>query len=130
MKKCLTKRWVILRHIFSNDSLEASHFDLLLEDGEFCRTWHLKDMPRVNGPSVEATLIAPHKLHWLDREECEVSGGRGWAKRVEKGYFNGSLPKNDEDFVSIEINSSRLSGRLEIGKNICKLVPSLKFHVN
>ncbi len=87
-------------------------------------------MPRVNGPSVEVTLIAPHKLYWLDREECEVSGGRGWAKRVEKGYFDGSLPTNEDDLVSIEINSSRLSGRLEIGRKFCKLISSSKFHVN
>ena len=130
LKKCLNQRWVILRHILSKGSLEGCHFDLLLEDGDFCRTWHLKNMPRVNGPSVEVTLIAPHKLHWLDREECEVSGGRGWAKRVFKGYFDGSLPPNEGDLVSIEINSSRLSGQLEIGKNMCKLLPSPKFHVN
>tara|TARA_B100001996_G_scaffold112572_1_gene85239 strand:- start:1006 stop:1470 length:465 start_codon:yes stop_codon:yes gene_type:complete len=130
LKKCLNQRWVILRHILSKDSLEGCHFDLLLEDGDFCRTWHLKNMPRVNGPSVEVTLIAPHKLHWLDREECEVSGGRGWAKRVEKGYFDGSLPRNEDDLVSIEINSSRLSGRLEIGRKLCKLISSSKFHVN
>ena len=130
MKKVLNKRWVLLRHILSNDSLEGSHFDLLLEDGDFCRTWNLKDIPRVNGPSVAATLIAPHKLHWLDREESEVSGGRGWAKRIDQGYFNGSLPKNEDDFVSIEIHSSCFSGRLEIGRQLCKLVPLSKFHVN
>ncbi len=116
--------------MLSKDSLEGLHFDLLLEDGDFCRTWQLKNMPRVNGPSVEVTLIAPHKLHWLEREEYEVSGGRGWAQRVEKGYFDGSLPRNKYDLVSIEINSIRLSGRLEIGRKLCKLVPSSKFHVN
>ena len=58
-------------------------------------------MPRVNGPSVEVTLIAPHKLYWLDREESEVSGGRGWVTRVAKGYFDGCLPTNGDDLVSI-----------------------------
>ena len=95
-----------------------------------CRTWQLKSLPRVNGPSVEAILIAPHKLHWLDREECEVSGGRGWAKRVLKGYFDGCLPTNQDDLVSVEINSSSLSGRLQIATKLCKLVSSSKFHVN
>ena len=41
MKKCLNQRWVILRHILSNDSLEGSHFDLLLEDGDFYRVGSL-----------------------------------------------------------------------------------------
>ena len=130
MKRVFNKRWAILRHKVPSSSLEGSHFDLLLEDGDFCRTWHLKTIPRVNGPLVEATLIAPHELHWLEIEECEVSGGRGWAKRVLNGYFDGSLPINDGELVSIEINSSSLSGRLEIGTNFCKLASSSPFHVN
>ena len=130
MNKVVNKRWVILRHILPIDSLEASHFDLLLEDGDFCRTWHLKHIPTVNGPSVQALLIAPHKLHWLDRQEYQISGGRGLAKRVVKGYFHGSLPKNQDELVSVEISSSSISWRLEIGTNFCRLVSCSEFRVN
>ncbi len=100
------------------------HFDLLLEDIESCRTWRLNNIPIVNGPAVQAVLIAPHKLYWLEREEAFVSGGRGWAKRVVGGEFLGHLPFGENDLVKIQVISPTLTGCLEIVNNFCKISSS------
>ena len=102
----MRNRWVILKHILSisKESLESFHYDLLLEDRDFCRTWRLGSFPLMDGPIVAAIPLPPHKLYWLDREESVVSGGRGWAKRVAKGEFSGSLPLNPNECFSVKIN--------------------------
>ena len=66
-------RWVLLRHIGAPDDLSGIHYDLLLEDHNFCRTWRLSDIPLLDGPYVDSVYIAPHKLDWLDIEEKVVS---------------------------------------------------------
>ena len=126
----MIQRWVLLQHTHSKDSLEGLHFDLLLEDGELCRSWRLPSIPLIDGPYVEAKPMYPHKLYWLDRDSSHVSGGRGWAKRVLSGNFNGMLPVNKNDFLSIELSNSSLSGRLEIQNNYCRILSSLNFNSN
>ena len=122
----MIKRWVILQHTLAKESLEGLHFDLLLEDAEYCRTWRLPYIPIVDGPSVEAVPLPPHKLYWLDREESFVSGGRGWAKRIVSGSFSGSLPSKDLEFVSIEIHSNSLCGLLVLKNDLCQIFSSPK----
>ena len=117
-----SKRWVILRHTFSKESMEGLHFDLLLEDRSFCRTWRLANLPSLGGPFVEAIPLPPHSLHWLEKEESSVSGGRGWAKRILDGQFYGSLPLDIEDAVSIEIRGSSLNGKLQLAHHSCQLL--------
>ncbi len=120
----MKKRWAILQHTLSKDSLEGLHFDLLLEDEGFCRAWRLARIPLIDGPLVEAIGISAHKLYWLEREESPVSGDRGWAKRIVLGYFHGSLPSDNKDSLSIEIQSTLLRGRLELRNNLCKISTS------
>jgi len=104
--------------------LDGLHFDLLLEDEEFCRTWRLSSIPILDGPAVEALPISPHKLYWLDTEESSVSGGRGWAKRIVFGSFCGSLPSQTVDSVSIEIHSNSLTGCLILKNELCRIFSS------
>ncbi len=118
----MTNRWVILRHTVSKDNLDGLHFDLLVEAGDFCRTWRLPIIPCVNGPCVPALLQPSHNLYWLERDEACVSGGRGWAKKVLGGNFTGLTSSVENDDLSIDINSSKLSGRLEIKNGLCKIV--------
>ena len=120
----MEKRWVILQHTLSKESLEGLHFDLLLEDKDFCRAWRLARIPWLDGPVVEAIAIAPHNLYWLEREESPVSGDRGWAKRIVLGNFTGSLPSDKNDSISIEIHSSLFTGCLELRNNFCKISSS------
>lgn len=78
-------RWILLEHLHAPDDPAGRHFDLLVEAGESCRTWRLAEIPRAGGPAVPAVAIAPHRLAWLDHVAGAVSGGRGFARRVDGG---------------------------------------------
>ena len=87
-----TTRWVLLRHIEAPNEPRKIHFDFLMEDEKYCRSWRLSEIPYLNGPFVEAIYSSPHTLDWLDVLEKAVSGNRGWAKRIKKGIIFDSLP--------------------------------------
>ena len=76
------------------DDLRGCHLDLLLEDGEHCRTWRLDHWPQLDGDALTATPLPPHRLVWLERQSAAVSGGRGWARRLASGHYAGELPKD------------------------------------
>ena len=75
-------RFAILEHTGAPDDAAGRHFDLLIEAGEACRTWRLAALPEPDGPPVAAVELPPHRLAWLDHGAGEVSGGRGFARRV------------------------------------------------
>ena len=81
-------RFAILEHTGAPDDPAGRHFDLLIEAGESCRTWRLAKLPEPGGPPVAATELPPHRLAWLDHEAGEVSGGRGFARRVAGGAYH------------------------------------------
>ncbi|HBU38339.1 MAG TPA: hypothetical protein DEB70_11115 [Planctomycetaceae bacterium] len=115
MKKTLS-RFVLLEHTGHPDDPEGRHFDLLLEQADACKTWRLADIPRVEGPAVVSTQLRDHRLFWLDRLEGEVSGGRGFARRVDSGsyvYLN-TTSANEERVV--ELTGETISGVLTITK--------------
>tara|TARA_Y100001968_G_scaffold45599_1_gene35688 strand:- start:65706 stop:66074 length:369 start_codon:yes stop_codon:yes gene_type:complete len=115
------KRWVLLKHVNSPDDINCIHFDLLLEDAEGCRTWRLNKIPDIDGSYVKAIRAPIHKLAWLQKTESAVSGGRGWASRVEGGIFTGNLPISLDGTVQVMIFSHALSGRLEIKDGLCRI---------
>ncbi len=118
----MNNRWALLEHRTSQENIfYGFHFDLLLEEGSSCRTWRLESVPILDGPSVLATRLPSHKLHWLTTEQSIVSGGRGWAKRMEGGIFLGALPISQDEAISIELVSETISGGLEIYKTDCRL---------
>lgn len=78
-------RFALLEHTGAPDDPTGRHVDLLVEDGEHCRTWRLSDVPHPDGPAVKAVEIAPHRLAWLDHLDGPVSDGRGRARRIEAG---------------------------------------------
>jgi len=84
-------RFILLEHTGAPDDPVGRHYDLLLEAGEACRTWRLTAVPSAGGPAVAAVEIAPHRLAWLDHEAGEVSGGRGFARRIEAGTYEPAL---------------------------------------
>ncbi len=114
-------RWVLLRHTGAPDDFKAFHFDLLLEDKEFCRTWRLSDIPLVNGPSVDSVYIAPHKLDWLDIKEKVVSGNRGVATRIKKGIFFNSLPSLENGTINLYLTWEDVYCDLVIDENGCRI---------
>ena len=120
-----TSRWVLLRHIDAPDDPTKIHFDLLVEDVKFCRTWRLSEIPDLNGPFVEAIYSSPHKLEWLDVIEKAVSGDRGWAKRIKKGIIFDSLALVDPSSIKLSATWDDKEVMLEINRNGCR-VSSLK----
>jgi hypothetical protein len=78
-------RFAILEHTGAPDDPAGRHYDLLLEAGDACRTWRLAELPVTGGPPVPAVELPPHRLAWLDHVAGEVSGGRGFARRITAG---------------------------------------------
>jgi hypothetical protein len=110
-------RFALLEHTAAPDDSAGRHFDLLLEEGDACRTWRLEAVPKPAGPAVAAVAIAAHRLAWLDHEAGPVSGGRGFARRVDAGSFT-IVPRAAEataaEAVVIDIAGAALAGRLWI----------------
>ena len=114
-------RWVLLRHIGAPNDINGVHFDFLLEDKEFCRTWRLSDIPILDGPYVNSSYIHPHKLSWLDTEEKVLSGNRGIATRIKKGIFWESLPFIPIDFIKLSLQWENIECDLLINENGCRI---------
>ena len=89
-------RFILLEHTGAPDDPAGRHFDLLLEAGQACRTWRLAEIPSPAGPAVAAVAIAPHRLAWLDHVAGEVSGGRGFARRIDGGTYEPALEGSPE----------------------------------
>ena len=115
-------RWVLLRHIGLPDDCGGIHFDLLLEDQKFCRTWRLSDIPLLDGPYVDSVQIAPHNLDWLDTKEKVISGNRGVATRIKNGIFLQSLPSIEKCFFSLSLIWEDVDSDLVIDENGCRVL--------
>tara|TARA_B100000029_G_scaffold378504_1_gene373271 strand:+ start:1983 stop:2354 length:372 start_codon:yes stop_codon:yes gene_type:complete len=114
------KRWALLEHIGSPDDPSGRHFDLLLEERNACRTWRLEQIPVLDGSSQEILSLPNHRLSWLEISFCEISRGRGWARKVCGGYFYDQLPSNKSDPIQIELCINGINGILEIKKLLCR----------
>ena len=114
-------RWVLLRHAFAPDDIAGFHFDFLLEDKEFCRTWRLSSIPLLDGPYVDSLYIPPHNLYWLDIEEKVVSGNRGVAKRIKKGIYLESLPSIEDKFFNLPLKWDDVQVNLVMDENGCRI---------
>ena len=115
-------RWVLLRHTDAPDDLRGIHFDLLLEDQEFCRTWRLTDIPLLDGPYVDSLYIAPHDLDWLDIKEKVVSGNRGVATRIKQGIFFKSLPSIHKSSINLSLEWEYVFSYLVINEKGCRIL--------
>ncbi len=116
----------MLRHIGSPDDIKGIHFDLLLEDQKYCRTWRLSDIPLLDGPYVDSVCITPHDLYWLDIEEKVVSGNRGIATRIKQGIFLQSLPSVENSSIKLSLIWDKLEVDLVIDENGCRIFSQKK----
>ena len=111
-------RFALLEHVGAPDDPAGRHFDLLLEAGPACRTWRLMVVPAAGGDAVVAIELPPHRLEWLDRLAGEVSGGRGFARRVDAGGYD-LLSCDADDMVTatvivLTLAGTTLAGRLRL----------------
>jgi hypothetical protein len=114
-------RFVLLEHTGHPDDPAGRHYDLLLETAEACRTWRLAEIPAAGGPPVAATPLPDHRLGWLDRLEGEVSGGRGFARRVDAGAYEWLADESLESRIEVRLQGETLNGRLTIAADLAKL---------
>ncbi len=77
--------FVILFHEMPPVSDRASHWDLMLQDGNKLLTWALDNEP-TRGLTVEGRELAEHNTSYLTFEG-RLSGDRGHVRRVGKGIF-------------------------------------------
>ncbi len=116
-----SNRWVILEHLNDPKDPIGRHFDLLLEDGQTCRTWRLAILPTRNTPPIRCNSLPAHGLHWLEINKREVSGGRGFAKRFLTGFYKGELPQNEESRIRIDLIGEEWQGFIEIDQPFSRL---------
>ena len=76
-------RFALLKHETPPGYPRPTHFDLLLEAGDVCRTWALEQVPHAN-QTIRAEALDDHRLLYLDYEG-ELSDGRGSVSRVDWG---------------------------------------------
>ena len=114
-------RYALLRHTGAPDDPTGCHFDLLLEDGETCRTWRLNKLPCLDRPPQTASALPAHRLAWLEPRSAAVSGNRGWAERVMAGRYSGALPQNPAGPVQVQLRDGDLIGILLISEGTCQL---------
>ena len=117
----MKKRWVLLEHSESPEDKGGIHFDLLLEQEDTCKSWRLSGLPLLDGPYVDSNLIQDHDMRWLEIDEEVLSGGRGKAKRVIKGFFSGEISSDIGFRIRISFSSDNSKGWLEIKNNICRI---------
>ena len=107
-------RFILLEHVGAPDDPAGIHVDLLLEaDGGLCRTWRLAALPRPGAGPVDARPLAPHRVAWLDHEAGDVSGGRGFARRIAAGVYEPAATAA-ADAISVTLRGDRFAGRLDI----------------
>ncbi|MFM7033575.1 MAG: hypothetical protein ACKOYJ_00040 [Planctomycetia bacterium] len=111
-------RFAMLEHTGAPDDPAGRHFDLLLEDGEACRTWRLLALPAPGAVPVAGLELPRHRLAWLDILDGEVSGGRGHARRIDAGTFeplslDAGSPGTATSLV-LRVTGGRIAGRLRL----------------
>jgi hypothetical protein len=113
-------RFTILEHTGAPDDPAGRHFDLLIEAGDSCRTWRLTKLPEPDGRPVAASELPPHRLAWLDHETGEVSGGRGFARRVAAGTWRSAtadaVDVATSSHLALQCVGDMLDGRVEISR--------------
>ena len=119
-------RWALLRHACSEKGANGIHFDFLLEDKEFCRTWRLSNIPLLDGPYVDCEHSAPHNLYWLDIKEKVVSGNRGIATRIKSGILLRSFPSVKSSFINLSLIWDKFEVDFVIDENGCRIFSKKK----
>ena len=116
----------MLKHFAGLNDPKDFHFDLLLEDIDNCRSWRLKRIPQIDGPRLQIISIQPHNLSWLETTGRKVSGNRGYAFPIRKGFFFGKLSKLEREAFKVNFVGD-INGILEISINDCCLRSTSKF---
>ena len=114
-------KWVLLEHKVSYKNFFEVHFDFLVENEIDCLTWKFLKLPLSNQASVEIFKQPNHRLVWLFRQEHELSGNRGFVKRIDHGIFKNVSDKLEFENFRFILDGVVLYGLFEISGNSCRL---------
>ena len=114
-------RWVLLEHkVYFANSIDI-HYDFLVENGIDCLTCKFLKLPLLNQASIEISKQPNHRLVWLSRIEHELSGNRGFVKRIDHGIFKKVSYNLDSECFRFILDGKLLYGLFEISGNSCRL---------
>ena len=114
-------KWVLLEHkVYLGKNIDI-HYDFLVENGVDCLTWKFLKLPLSNKPSVKIFKQPNHRLIWLSREKHELSGNRGFVKRIDNGTYKNVTDKFGSDCLKLILDGKLLYGLFEISGNVCSL---------
>ena len=114
-------KWALLEHkVYSATSFDI-HYDFLVENGIDCLTWKFLKLPFLNQASIEIFKQPNHRLVWLSREKHELSGNRGFVKRIDHGIFKNVSDKLDSECFRFILDGEIFYGLFEISGNSCRL---------
>jgi len=114
-------KWVLLEHVVSSANSMDIHYDFLVENGLDCLTWKFLKLPLLNKASVEISKQPNHRLVWLSRIEHELSGNRGFVKRIDHGIVKNVSDRLDSEYYRFILDGKLLYGLVEISGNSCRL---------
>tara|TARA_A100001035_G_C27489767_1_gene367059 strand:- start:53 stop:415 length:363 start_codon:yes stop_codon:yes gene_type:complete len=115
-------KWVLLEHkVYSTNVLDI-HYDFLVESEKDCLTWKLLKLPLLNQASIEIFKQPNHRLVWLSRIEHELSGNRGFVKRIDHGVFKSVSVEFESEYFRYILDGKLLCGLFEICGNSCRLI--------
>ena len=115
-------KWVLLEHkVYTENSLDI-HYDFLVENGIDCLTWKFLKLPLLDQASIEIFKQPNHRLVWLLREEYELSGNRGFVKRIDHGIFRNVSDKLEPYGFRFILNGKLMYVLFEISGNSCRLI--------
>ena len=114
-------KWVLLEHkVYFSNSVDI-HYDFLVENGIDCLTWKFLKIPLLNQAPIEVFKQPNHRLVWLSRIEYELSGNRGFVKRIDHGIFKNVSEEFDSQYFRFILDGELLYGLLDISGNSCRL---------
>jgi len=115
-------KWVLLEHKVYSENTFNMHYDFLVQDEKDCLTWKFLKIPLLNQASEVIFKQPNHRLVWLLREEYELSGNRGFVKRIDHGIFRNVSDKLEPYGFRFILNGKLMYGLFEISGNSCRLI--------
>ena len=114
-------KWVLLEHKVYSAKSFTIHYDFLVENGIDCLTWKFFKLPLLNKASIKIVKQPNHRLVWLSRVEHELSGNRGFVKRIDNGIFKNVSDQFESKCFRYILDGQLLYGLFEISGNFCRL---------
>ncbi len=102
-------RFVLLFHELPSGSVRASHWDLMLENGDGLYTWELNQTPVVGADWNTCKQLPVHRMAYLDYEG-PVSNDRGHVSRWDAGELE--WVARSDSTLQVRLTGKKVRGTL------------------